>query len=245
MSENSKEFIDTREADTFEWIARCAAMYVERGPKVSDEDESVFPDLRILIADGAVRGEVEAAHVAGSLADLLQAVCCHADGSVATLFTEVCAEGMASLMRANSPVRGVRGRMLNKVEIPVTRECDSADRAANLGEQMIDSASRLGAMVDNLWREPTGVDGEALTLREEWSIGAALQAVRGDDKELWVSTEEWAVLASLPLIALTEVLDWLDARVHPALSRSALDFLRSEVVPAMFDRVDEPPSASE
>ena len=47
-----------------------------------------------------------------------------------------------------------------------------------------------------------------------------------------------ALLVGLPILAITELFDWLDREVLPGLSRAALNYVRTDMIRNLLDYVD-------
>jgi len=236
--------IDTRLADTLEWIAKSASRYAFRAEDTDLDAIGDRPDLRYVIERAAAAGEISAEHVAAALADTLQAICVVAgDESLAEFLRDWVGTTFASVVRLDSPVRA-----LPPSEARFPRfETEPADDSVEVIEVRVtaDAAQRVGSLIHNLRREPVGVTANGSAddggvLAEEWTIGAALNAVTdGWEDAEFVSGQEVALLISLPILVITELFDWLDARVCGGLSLSALEFLKAELVPSLLEHFSD------
>ena len=231
-------WLDTRRADAIEWVAHCAAHYSASGPKADDEGELLFPDLYASICEASALGEIDPTCALEAVATALQAVCMSANGVLDEFFREFVGGNVASLFRADAPLKAL---WVNNVAYPdFSTESLDADDDAVCVEVSVDAIHRVGAMLHNLRREPTGVvaDGNSADLAEQWSIGAALSAALDGFVDQELSGEELALLISIPILVITELFDWMDRDVIPGLSGSAEHFLKSELVPNLLNRVD-------
>lgn len=246
--------IDTRLADTLEWIAKSASRYAFRAEDTELDGIGDRPDLRYVIERAAAAGEISAEHVAAALADTLQAICVVAgdkslaefslaEFSLAEFLRDWVGTTFASVVRLDSPVRA-----LPPSEARFPRfETEPADESVEVIEVRVtaDAAQRVGSLIHNLRREPVGVTANGSAddggvLAEEWTIGAALNAVTdGWEDAEFVSGQEVALLISLPILVITELFDWLDARVCGGLSLSALEFLKAELVPSLLEHFSD------
>lgn len=231
--------VDTRLADTLEWIAKRASQYALRSGDPDSDNFLECEDLRYVIGTAAAAGEISAEHVTAALADTLQALCVVAgDDSMAEFMRDWVGTTFASVVRLDSPVR-VHAQSEAKFPRFETEPPDDDTEVTEL-KVTAEAAHRIGAMIHNLRREPVGVTASESsnvdgTLTEEWTIGAALNAVtHGWEDADDVSGYEIALMISLPILVITELFDWLDARVIEGLSRSALEFLKTELVPSLL-----------
>ena len=229
--------IDTRLADTVEWIAKLAGSFASQTSAETVNQDSDVQDLRYCIAKAAATGEISAEHVVRSLADTLQALCFFGDEGFADFMTDYVATAFASVIRLDSPIREVPAHESTYRRFNTEPE-DSSYEVVDL-DVTLDATHRLGALIHNLRREPVGVnefetpDGNG-SLSEEWTIGAALNAATDGWENIEVTGQEVALTISLPIMALTEVFNWLDARVIDGLSSAALEFLKTEMLPSML-----------
>ena len=234
--------IDTRLADTVEWIAKVAGDFAsQRTPALQELDPDV-QDLRYCIGKAASTGEISPEHVVGALADTLQAICLFGDDGFAEFMNSWVAMTFASAIRLDSPLLEV---ITDTSEYPhFDTEPVGADISLVDLEVTFSAARRLGALIHNLRREPVGVNtcessDEATELAEEWTIGAALNAYTHGGEGNEVTGQEAALLISLPILLITALFDWLDERVLDGLSSAALKFLKSEMLPSIFQHLSD------
>jgi len=233
-------WLDTRSADAVAWVAECAANYFASGPKADDGEESGFPDLVSSVKDAALLGLIEPTCALEAVSTALQAVCMSAGGALDEFFREFVGEHVASLMRADAPLKPVWVDNVAYPEFPSEMDPDEVDIDEISVEITVDVIHRVGAMLHNLRREPVAAvigDGEP-GLAEQWSLGAALTATLDGWEEAELSDAEIALLIALPLMAMTELFEWMDREVIPGLSNSALTFLRTEMIRRLLSRVE-------
>lgn len=231
-------WLDTRRADAVEWVAECAANYAKVGPKSDDSGNLSFPDIFASVCEASALGEIDPTCALEAVATSLQAVCMSAQGALDEFFREFVGQNVASLMRADSPLKAV---WVDNVAYPdFSTETDDVDGDSISVEVSLDTIHRVGAMLHNLRREATGVvvTAEGSDLAEQWSIGAALSAALDGYVDQEISGQELALLISIPILAITELLDWMDREVVPGLSASAQQFLKFELVPNMIKHLD-------
>jgi hypothetical protein len=233
-------WLDTRSADAVAWVAECAANYFASGPKADDGEESGFPDLLSSVRDAAELGLIEPTCALEAVSTALQAVCMSAGGALDEFFREFVGEHVVSVMRAEAAVKPVWVDHVAYPEFRSERDPSEVDVDEVSVDISIDAIHRVGAMVHNLRREPVAVvieDGEP-GLAEQWSLGAALNAALNGWEEVELSDKEIALLVALPLLAITELFEWMDREVIPGLSNSALMFLRSEMIRRLLARAE-------
>jgi len=232
-------WLDTRSADAVAWVAECAAEYFENGPKITDEDESSFPDLLASVHAAAVAGDIDPTRALEGLATTLQAVCMSATGDLNEFFREVVGQHVVTAMREDASVGPVWSSNVVYPEFLSEPAPNSPDDGVVV-EISTEAIHRVGSMLHNLRREPGGVttrDGEGW-LAEEWSIGAALTALLDGPEVDTLSGVDVALLVGLPILAITELFDWLDREVLPGLSRAALNYVRTDMIRNLLDYVD-------
>ena len=233
-------WLDTRSADAVTWVAECAANYFTSGPKADDGEESGFPDLLSSLKDAAGLGLIEPTCVLEAVSTALQAVCMSAGGALDEFFREFVGEHVASLMRADSPLKPVWVDNVAYPEFPSEMDPGEVDTNEISVDITVDAIHRVGAMLHNLRREPVAVviEDDEPGLAEQWSLGAALNATLDGWEEVDMSDKEIALLIALPLLAMTELFEWMDREVIPGLSNSALTFLRTEMIRGLLARVE-------
>jgi len=234
--------IDTRLADTVEWIAKVAGDFASQRTPAMQELDPDLQDLRYCIGKAASAGEISPEHVVGALADTLQAICLFGDDGFAEFMNSWVAMTFASAIRLDSPLLEV---ITDTSEYPhFDTEPNGADISLVDLEVTLSAARRLGALVHNLRREPVGVNTcgsspEASALAEEWTIGAALSAYTHGEEGNEVTGQEAALLISLPILMITALFDWLDERVLDGLSSAALKFLKTEMLPSILQHLSD------
>lgn len=239
-------WVDTRRAEALEWVADRAANFFSVGPKVSDEGESAVPDLLASVRAAAAAGEIDPTCVIEAVTTLVQAVCMTAGGALDEFFREFVGGQMGSLMRAEAPLAPVWDDNVVYPEFPTDPDFDDPEVNEVAVRFDADSIHRLGSMVHNLRCEPLAVvvDQGEIGLAEQWSVGAAVNALLDGWEDADLTNEQIGLLVALPVLAISELLEWMDREVIPGLSNSALAHLRAGMLRELRDRFGLEPKAA-